>query len=145
MATAAQARRAAPGQLGELPSSYEAQRRGNSPGVACIGGAGRPRLALAVKRLRVEGATRQASLAQTLNKHGVATPRGCGVWTHTTVARVFGPSRSLTHYPVTDVRRRIPFRHAAPRPQSTAKARPNEPPVWLDGHAAHDKHLRRVV
>ena len=46
------------------------------------------RLALEVERLRAEGITSQAAIARALTERGVATPRGCGVWTHTTVSRV---------------------------------------------------------
>ncbi|MDN3564608.1 recombinase family protein [Paeniroseomonas aquatica] len=46
------------------------------------------RLTLEVERLRTEGVTGQAAIARALTERGVATPRGCGVWTHTTVARV---------------------------------------------------------
>jgi len=46
------------------------------------------RLALEVGRLRAEGITSFAGLAQARMQRGVATPRGGTVWTHTTVARV---------------------------------------------------------
>jgi hypothetical protein len=35
-----------------------------------------------------EGITTYQGLARALTKRGVATPRGGGIWTHTTVARV---------------------------------------------------------
>ena len=46
------------------------------------------RLTLEVERLRAEGFTGQAAIARALTKRGIPTPRGSGVWTHTTVARV---------------------------------------------------------
>jgi DNA invertase Pin-like site-specific DNA recombinase len=46
------------------------------------------RLALEVERLRTEGVTGQAAIARALTERRVPTPRGSGVWTHTTVARV---------------------------------------------------------
>ncbi|MBR0670564.1 recombinase family protein [Neoroseomonas soli] len=46
------------------------------------------RLGLEVARLRAIGVDGYASLARALNERGVPTPRGCGAWTHTTVARV---------------------------------------------------------
>jgi DNA invertase Pin-like site-specific DNA recombinase len=46
------------------------------------------RLALEIERLRAEGILSQAALARALTERGVPTPRGSGVWTHTTVARV---------------------------------------------------------
>jgi DNA invertase Pin-like site-specific DNA recombinase len=46
------------------------------------------RLALDVEALRAEGITTHQGLARALTERGVATPRGGGIWTHTTVARV---------------------------------------------------------
>jgi DNA invertase Pin-like site-specific DNA recombinase len=46
------------------------------------------RLALEMQRLRAEGVTGQAAMARALTERGVPTPRGNGIWTHTTVARV---------------------------------------------------------
>ena len=46
------------------------------------------RLILEVEWLRTEGITGQAAIARALTERRVPTPRGTGVWTHTTVARV---------------------------------------------------------
>ncbi|HEY8613384.1 MAG TPA: recombinase family protein [Roseomonas sp.] len=46
------------------------------------------RLAVEVEALRAEGITTHQGLARALNERGVATPRGGGIWTHTTVARL---------------------------------------------------------
>jgi len=46
------------------------------------------RLALQVDMLRTEGVTTNSRLAQTRNERQVPTPRGTGLWTHTTIARV---------------------------------------------------------
>jgi len=46
------------------------------------------RLALEVDALRAEGIATYQGLARALTDRGVATPRGCCTWTHTTVARV---------------------------------------------------------
>jgi DNA invertase Pin-like site-specific DNA recombinase len=46
------------------------------------------RLALEVEELRAEGVTTHQGLARALTVRGVATPRGGGIWTHITVARV---------------------------------------------------------
>jgi len=62
------------------------------------------RLALEVEAVRETGVTSMFGLAQALTAHGVPTPRGGTVWTHTTVARVLNwintPSLgSSTGYP----------------------------------------------
>ena len=46
------------------------------------------RLLLEVERLRTTGVTSRQGLARALTEHGVPAPRGGGVWTHTTVARL---------------------------------------------------------
>jgi DNA invertase Pin-like site-specific DNA recombinase len=46
------------------------------------------RLALEIEQLGAEGITGHAALARALNDRGVPTPRGKGLWTYTTVARL---------------------------------------------------------
>ncbi len=46
------------------------------------------RLLLEVGSLQVAGVTTHQGLARALTEHGVPAPRGGGVWTHTTVARL---------------------------------------------------------
>jgi DNA invertase Pin-like site-specific DNA recombinase len=46
------------------------------------------RLALEVERLRAEGIVGHAALARALTVHGIVTPGGKRIWTHTTVARL---------------------------------------------------------
>jgi DNA invertase Pin-like site-specific DNA recombinase len=43
---------------------------------------------LVLERLYVEGVTGLAAIARALTERGVPTPKGCAVWTHTTVQRV---------------------------------------------------------
>jgi DNA invertase Pin-like site-specific DNA recombinase len=52
------------------------------------------RLTLEIERLRTEGVSGYAALARGLTERGVATPRGRGAWTPTTVARVLARARS---------------------------------------------------
>ena len=51
------------------------------------------RLLLEVERLLGDGAPSLQGMARELTARGVPTPRGGGVWTHTTVARVLARSR----------------------------------------------------
>jgi DNA invertase Pin-like site-specific DNA recombinase len=46
------------------------------------------RLAIELDALREAGITSMQGLARALSERGVPTPRGSGVWTHTTVARL---------------------------------------------------------
>jgi hypothetical protein len=46
------------------------------------------RLALEIEALRAEGISAHQGLARALMERGVPTPRGSGIWTHTTVARL---------------------------------------------------------
>ncbi len=46
------------------------------------------RLLFEVERLRTTGVTSWQGLARALTEHGVPAPRGGGIWTHTTVARL---------------------------------------------------------
>ena len=48
------------------------------------------RLSLEIERLKSEGVSTMIGLARALTERGVPTPRGGGVWTHTTVGRLVG-------------------------------------------------------
>jgi len=57
------------------------------------------RLSLEVDRLRAQGVESYAAMSRALSAAGIPTPRGRGVWTHTTVARVLARSATASAWP----------------------------------------------